>query len=104
MPLRLRGRQQPVGAQAGAAGRRVGVKLQAGEVTLLVPPERQDEEQLILERLSRGERTEHYETVRLSKSGQRIDVSLSISPIRDSAGGHTAAALPRSARVLGINA
>ena|GEM_PF-526206 len=55
-------------------------------ITLLIPPERQDEERLILERLSRGERIESYETVRVTKQGRRIDVSLTISPIRDSDG------------------
>src|SRR5437870_3692832 len=52
-------------------------------VALLVPPERRDEEPEILERLSRGERIDHFETVRLRKDGKRIDVSVTISPIRD---------------------
>ena len=55
-------------------------------VTLIIPPERQDEERLILERLCRGEPVEHFETVRVAKDGRRIDVSLMISPIRDDAG------------------
>ena len=55
-------------------------------VTIIIPPERLDEEQVILSRLRRGERIEHYETVRLSKDGRRIDISLTISPIRDSTG------------------
>jgi len=55
-------------------------------VTLLIPPDRLDEESSILERLTSGERIEHYETVRLRKDGSGIDVSLTISPIRDSAG------------------
>ena len=55
-------------------------------IALLIPPERQDEERMILERLRRGERIEHYETVRLAKSGRRIDVSLTISPVRDASG------------------
>jgi len=53
-------------------------------ITLIIPPEKLSEEQLILSRLRRGERIEHYETVRLSKDGRRIDISLSISPVRDS--------------------
>ncbi len=55
-------------------------------ISLLIPPDRQDEEGLIMERLRRGERLEHFETVRLSKQGRRIDISLTISPIRDSTG------------------
>jgi PAS domain S-box-containing protein len=55
-------------------------------IMLLIPPERQDEERTILERLRRGERIEHYETVRMTKGGRRIDVSLTISPIRNAAG------------------
>jgi PAS domain S-box-containing protein len=55
-------------------------------ITLLVPPEHQDEIPAIMERLKRGERIEHYETVRLRKDGQRIDVSVSISPLKDGTG------------------
>ena len=55
-------------------------------ITLLIPPERADEEPQILQRLKRGERIEHYETVRVRKDGSRIDVSLTISPIRDASG------------------
>jgi len=55
-------------------------------VTLLIPPEHLDEESQILERLNPGERIEHYETIRLRKDGSRIDVSLTISPIKDSTG------------------
>ena len=55
-------------------------------VLRLIPPERQDEEQMILDKIRRGERVEHYESVRLTKSGERIDVSLSISPVRDGSG------------------
>jgi PAS domain S-box-containing protein len=52
-------------------------------IELIIPPELRDEEQQILARLRRGERVEHFETVRLRKDGQRIDVGLTISPIRD---------------------
>ena len=55
-------------------------------VTLIIPPERLDEEPAILERLRRGERVEHFETVRVAKDGRRLDISLTISPIRDLAG------------------
>jgi two-component system CheB/CheR fusion protein len=43
-------------------------------ITLIIPPERRDEERGILERLRRGERVEHFETVRMSKEGRRIDI------------------------------
>ena len=52
----------------------------------LIPPELHDEEVAILDRQRRGERIEHYETVRVTKDGRRIDVSLTVSPIRDSNG------------------
>jgi PAS domain S-box-containing protein len=55
-------------------------------VRVLIPEERQAEEDEILDRLRRGEFIEHYETVRLAKDGRPIDVSLSISPVRDQAG------------------
>jgi PAS domain S-box-containing protein len=55
-------------------------------IYLIMPPERYDEEPRIIERLRRGERIEHFETVRLRKDGTRIEVSLSVSPIRDGNG------------------
>jgi PAS domain S-box-containing protein len=55
-------------------------------VTILFPKDLLDEELRILESLRRGERVDHYETVRRRKDGQEIDISLTISPIRDKAG------------------
>lgn len=55
-------------------------------ITLIIPPELHGEERTILERLRAGQRIEHYETVRLTKSGSRINISLTISPVRDSLG------------------
>jgi PAS domain S-box-containing protein len=55
-------------------------------ITILIPPERHDEERLIIGQLKRGERIEHYETIRITKQGQRIEVSETISPIRDRTG------------------
>ena len=52
-------------------------------VTVLISPEHIDEEPAILERLQNGQLIEHYETVRKKKDGTLIDVSLSVSPIRD---------------------
>src|SRR6185436_14424893 len=56
------------------------------QMTLLLPEDRPDEEAEILERIGRGERVEHFETVRRTKHGSHIDVSLTISPIRDKSG------------------
>jgi PAS domain S-box-containing protein len=55
-------------------------------IRVLIPEDRQDEEDDILARLRRGEYIEHYETIRLTKDGRPLDVSLSISPVRDSSG------------------
>ncbi|MGH7725634.1 MAG: hybrid sensor histidine kinase/response regulator [Candidatus Eiseniibacteriota bacterium] len=55
-------------------------------ITLIIPEELHEEERSILARLRRGERIDHYETVRVSKAGRRIDVSLTVSPIRDPSG------------------
>lgn len=55
-------------------------------ITLIIPPELHQEERGILERLRRGERIEHYETVRVAKDGKRLDISLTISPLRNSDG------------------
>jgi PAS domain S-box-containing protein len=55
-------------------------------VTILIPPERIDEEPGILARIRRGERIDHYETVRRRKDGCLIDISLTVSPIRDGDG------------------
>ncbi len=55
-------------------------------ITLIIPTERLDEERGILERLCRGERIEHFETVRVAKDGRRIDVSITVSPVRDREG------------------
>ena len=53
---------------------------------MLFPPDRVNEEQEILTRIRRGERMEHFETARVRKDGSRIDVSVTISPIKDSHG------------------
>jgi PAS domain S-box-containing protein len=55
-------------------------------VTVLFPPGYIEEEDTIIGKLKRGERVDHYETVRMRKDGTRIDVSLSVSPIRDANG------------------
>jgi PAS domain S-box-containing protein len=55
-------------------------------VTILMPPDRLDEEPGILARIRRGERIDHYETIRQRKDGSLIDISLTVSPIRGSDG------------------
>ncbi len=55
-------------------------------ITLIIPPERLEEEWQILETLKRGERIDHFETVRLAKDGRHVDVSLTVSPVRNAAG------------------
>ncbi len=55
-------------------------------ITILMPPERIDEEPGILQRIRRGERVEHYETIRRRKNGTLVEVELSISPIKDGNG------------------
>jgi len=55
-------------------------------VTMLLPEERHDEEPEILSRIRRGERIDHYETVRRRKDGRFVDISLTVSPIRDAGG------------------
>jgi PAS domain S-box-containing protein len=55
-------------------------------MALLIPEDRADEGPEILERIERGEVVEHYETVRRRKDGSLLDVSLTVSPVRDGAG------------------
>src|SRR5258706_3370451 len=55
-------------------------------ITIIIPAELQHEEKDIIGKLRQGIRIEHYETVRVRKDGRRIDVSLSISPVKDGAG------------------
>jgi PAS domain S-box-containing protein len=52
---------------------------------MLIPPEGRDEEHRILARIARGEPIEHFETVRVAKGGRRVDISLTVSPIRNAA-------------------
>ena len=60
-------------------------------ITMIIPADRQEEEPAILDRLKRGERVDHFETIRVRKDGSRADISLSISPIRDESGRVTGA-------------
>jgi len=55
-------------------------------ILMIVPPDRHDEERGILERIRRGERIKPYETVRMREDGSLLDISLTVSPLRDAAG------------------
>jgi PAS domain S-box-containing protein len=55
-------------------------------IDLIIPPELRAEERQILQRIRQGERVEHFETVRVAKDGRRVDVSLTMSPVRDDSG------------------
>jgi PAS domain S-box-containing protein len=52
-------------------------------IYLIIPPEMRDEEAMILGRLRRGQRIEHFETIRMTKDGRRINISLTVSPVRN---------------------
>jgi len=55
-------------------------------ITRIIPPELHQEEKQILVRLHRGERIQHYETIRLAKDGRRVDISLTVSPLFNQSG------------------
>ncbi len=55
-------------------------------ITLIIPRERWSEEDDVLARIGRGERVDHFETVRQAKDGRRLQISLTVSPIRDAEG------------------
>src|SRR5678815_5449405 len=55
-------------------------------VTILMPPERQNEEGTILARIRKGEQVHHFQTIRQRKNGTLVNISLTISPIKDSRG------------------
>ena len=55
-------------------------------ITLIIPPERQDEEFVILGKIKAGLRVDHFETVRRTRKGDLVDISLTVSPIRDDSG------------------
>ena len=55
-------------------------------ISLIIPEERRGEEVGVLARLIKGERIDHFETVRQAKDGRRVDISLTVSPVRNSAG------------------
>ncbi len=62
-------------------------------ISILIPAHRLGEERMILGRVLRGERVDHYETERVTKSGRMLTVSLTVSPIRDADGTAVGAAV-----------
>jgi PAS domain S-box-containing protein len=73
----------------GSAERMFGYKAEeiiGQSVTLIIPPELQDDERMILGKIRKGEKIDHFETVRVTKSGERVDVSLTVSPMKDDSG------------------
>jgi PAS domain S-box-containing protein len=52
----------------------------------IMPPDLHDQERAVLERLRKGERVEHYRTARLARDGRRVELEVSISPVRDATG------------------
>ncbi|MFZ2069918.1 MAG: PAS domain S-box protein [Xanthobacteraceae bacterium] len=72
-----------------AAERMFGYKAEeiiGKSVTVLIPADQHDEEPAILNRVKRGERIDHYETIRRRKDGSLFDISLTVSPIKDDDG------------------
>ncbi|WOJ88306.1 PAS domain S-box protein [Methylocapsa polymorpha] len=55
-------------------------------ITRIIPPELRQEEEVILAKLQRGERIDHYDTTRVTKDGRRVNISLTVSPLRDETG------------------
>lgn len=55
-------------------------------ITMIIPPELHSDEDLILGKIRRGERVDHFETVRVTKTGEKVHVSLTVSPIKDEHG------------------
>jgi len=55
-------------------------------ISMLMPADRSDEDSGILDRFRRGERVDHYETIRRCKDGSLVDISLTVSPVKDAAG------------------
>jgi PAS domain S-box-containing protein len=55
-------------------------------VTVIIPPELHPDEQMILSKIRQGEKIDHFETIRVRKNGERVEVSLTISPVKDEDG------------------
>ncbi|MEO6613677.1 MAG: ATP-binding protein [Chitinophagaceae bacterium] len=72
-----------------AAERMFGYKeadIIGSHISILIPDDRRSEEDMIISNLKQGKRVEHYETIRKTKTGEMLNISLTVSPIRNSAG------------------
>ena len=77
----------PVGTRAPSACSDIEAEEAIGKhISLIIPPDRLGEEGSILQRIRRGERVDHFETVRVRKDGTLLDISLTISPVKDASG------------------
>src|SRR5260370_30629541 len=56
------------------------------QITLIIPPERLAEEDVVHDHIRRGDKIDHFETIRQTKDGQRLNISLTVSPVRDAQG------------------
>lgn len=65
-----------------------------GSISLIIPPEREEEMTRLLETVTRGERVEQFETVRVHRDGRRIHISMTASPIQSEASEHTLGKAP----------
>ena len=63
-----------------------GAEAVGQRITLIIPPERHEEEDYVLAHIRRGEKIDHFETVRQAKDGRKVDISLTVSPVRDGEG------------------
>ena len=55
-------------------------------IILIIPPELHSDEDMILGKIRRGEKIDHFETVRVTKTGEKLDVSITVSPLKDQSG------------------
>ena len=61
-------------------------EIKGKHISILIPDERKHEEEIIISQLREGKRVEHFETIRITKSGRKLNISLTISPIKNSQG------------------
>jgi PAS domain S-box-containing protein len=82
----LEGRIQSWNAGASRIFGYTAAEVVGRPITVIIPPELHDEEKRILDQMRRGERIDHFDTIRIAKDGRRIPISLTVSPVRNSRG------------------